>query len=128
MDITATSRYIRISPRKMQLLIRSVSALPPKEAVTLLSFMHKSGAAPLKAVIESALANATSKNAANTQALVFKHINVLPGSAMKRFRPVSRGMAHTYKKRMSHVKVVLAIKENTAKKVPVVEEKTKQLS
>lgn len=111
MDIQAIAKYIRVSPRKLQLLTDSVRALPAKQAVTTLSFINKSGARELRGVILSALANAKNRNVAGENDLVFKTLSVHPGSAMKRFRAVSRGMAHEYKKRMSHVKVVLTDKK-----------------
>lgn len=110
MDIQATAKFIRISPRKMMLLADSVRFMPAKQAVTTLNFINKSGARELRQVILSALANAKNRNVASEGELVFKTISVLPGSAMKRFRAVSRGMAHTYKKRMAHVKIVLTPK------------------
>lgn len=106
MDIIATSKYIRVSPRKLDLLVKSVRDLKPTQAVATLAYINKSGAAPLKKVIVSALANAKQQKI-GTDLLTFKEIQVLSGSGMKRFRPVSRGMAHSYKKRMAHVKVIL---------------------
>jgi large subunit ribosomal protein L22 len=123
MDTQATARYIRISPRKMLLLVDSIKNQRPQQAVETLTYLHKSGAADLKKVIASALANAKNKNVAALTDLEFKHIDVLPGSAMKRFRAVSRGMAHTYKKRMSHVTVVLRV--NQKAKAEVSSERTK---
>lgn len=107
MDIQATAKYVRVSPRKLLLLADSVRSMPAKQAVTTLNFINKSGARELRQVILSALANAKNRNAASENDLEFKTLSILPGSAMKRFRAVSRGMAHEYKKRMSHVRVVL---------------------
>lgn len=106
MEVSATAKYIRVSPRKMELLAKSIKSMAPKQATQVLRLMNQSGALPLGKVILSALANAKNSNLAEDE-LGFKKIEVLPGSAMKRFRAVSRGMAHSYKKRMSHVKVVL---------------------
>ena len=105
MEVKAIAKYIRVSPRKMDLLVRGVKHMAPNHAVVVLEHTSKSGAKPLRKVIASALANATQKNI--DQVLQFKTIEVLSAGGMKRHRPVSRGMAHSYKKRMSHVKVVL---------------------
>ncbi len=130
MEIQATSKYARISPRKMQLLAKSIIAMSARQATTTLGFINKSGAIILQKVIASAIANA--KNRANVapDELIIKQIQVLPGSAMKRFRAVSRGMAHEYKKRMSHIKVILAEKpkvEITVVQKEKTEEKTKKI-
>lgn len=110
MDIYATSKYVRVSPRKMQLLAKSVAQNNASEAVIKLGFIQKSGATELKKTIASALANAKNRGIGVSDNFFIKEIHVLPGSAMKRFRAVSRGMAHEYKKRMSHIKVILAEK------------------
>lgn len=106
MEINATAKYIRVSPRKLALLARSFPGQSPEKAINRLKFMRQSGARDLRDVITSAFANAKQKNV-NLADLMIKSINVLPAGAMKRFRAVSRGMAHTYKKRMSHIRVVL---------------------
>ena len=115
MEVQAISRYIRISPRKMQLLAREVHSMAPATAASMLTHLNKNGAQALKKLIESALANAKAKELPTAQ-LAFKHIEVVSGGAMKRFRAVSRGMAHTYKKRMSHVRVVLTDEKAVAAK------------
>lgn len=109
MEFSAVARYVRISPRKLGLLTQGISQLKPTDALVRLEHINKSGAPVLYQVIASALANAKTQNVSSAE-LIFNRIEVLPGSAMKRFRAVSRGMAHTYKKRMSHVRVVLTTK------------------
>lgn len=75
-------------------------------AVEILGHEPKSAAAPLKILIASAIANAKQKQAA-VDSLRFKLIEVMGGPGLKRFHAVSRGMAHSYKKRMTHIRVVL---------------------
>ncbi|MBI4058390.1 50S ribosomal protein L22 [Candidatus Gottesmanbacteria bacterium] len=107
MEIKAVSKYIRVSPRKLKLIAQSIRSLKPQKATEVLAFMPKSGALEFRKVILSALANAKSQNATIND-LNIASIEVLTGPAMKRFRAVSRGMAHAYKKRMSHIQVVLS--------------------
>lgn len=106
MEIIAQAKYVRVSPRKMLILAKSIRSMKPKTAVVQLTHLNKNGADELKQVVASAINNAQQKNAPVDQ-LLFKEIQILKAGAMKRFRAVSRGSAHTYKKRMSHVKVVL---------------------
>jgi len=114
MEIIAQAKYVRVSPRKMLILAQSIRKMQPKTAVVQLTHLNKSGAEALKQVVASALNNAQQKNIMVDQ-LLFKEIQILNGSAMKRFRAVSRGSAHTYKKRMSHVKVVLTDEKQKTK-------------
>jgi large subunit ribosomal protein L22 len=122
MEITALAKYIRVSPRKLQLLAKSVSLMVPETAVGKLKFINKSGSLELQKVITSAMSNAKRLNLADIKNLKISQIQVLPAGGMKRFRAVSRGMAHEYKKRMSHIKVILSDKVenkiNTIQKMP----------
>ena len=102
----AIAKYIRVAPRKLRLVADSVRGLSPIQAVSQLSVTPKHAAKPLASVIQSALANAKEKHAIEED-LILGTVDVQEGPVMKRWRAVSRGRAHGYKKRMSHIKVVL---------------------
>ncbi|MBI5449161.1 50S ribosomal protein L22 [Candidatus Gottesmanbacteria bacterium] len=106
MEYTATAKYVRISTRKMRLVADSIRTLAPTDALAQLSIMPKAAAEPLASVIASALANAKQKNV-DSGTLRFKNIEVMGGPSMKRWHAVSRGNAHAYKKRMTHIRIVL---------------------
>ena len=84
------------------MVARALSGISVEKALTKLSMINQTGAAILTQVIMSAVANLGDKNA------IVKSVDVSSGPVMKRFRAVSRGMAHSYKKKMSHVTVTLA--------------------
>lgn len=106
MDYEATAKYIRMSTRKLRLIADAIRGLTAEEAFVKLSRLPKAAAFPMSEVISSALANAKGKNA-ETSALKFKTIEVMGGPALKRWHAVSRGQAHAYKKRMTHVRIIL---------------------
>ncbi len=106
MEIVSTQKYILMSPRKLRLVANAVRKLSPNEAVTVLPFMEKRAAEPLEKAIKTALANAK-VHGLNGDELVFKEIQIGEGPRLKRGRPVSRGRWHPYKKRMSHIRIVL---------------------
>ncbi|MFZ5845129.1 MAG: large ribosomal subunit protein uL22 [Patescibacteria group bacterium] len=110
MEYQATAKYLRFSPRKALLVADSIRHLTPEAALVALANLPKAAAKPLIKVITSALANAKQKGI-GTETLRFKTIEVMSAPALRRFRAVSRGMAHTYKKRMTHIRVVLIAKE-----------------
>lgn len=123
MEYSATIKYLRISPRKLRLVAESIRKLQPVEAVQRLKALPNRGGTFLADVISSVLANAKMKNA-DMQTLKFKEIDVMEGPVMKRWRPVSRGRAHGFKRRMSHVKVVVEDNGNIrAKKTTSKEDK-----
>lgn len=109
MEYQATAKYIRISTRKVRLVADAIRGLSADRAITILSATPKNAATPLLKLILSAVANAK-KTAETANTLLVKELIVMGGPSMKRFRAVSRGMAHTYKKRMTHARIVLSDK------------------
>ena len=107
MEIIAESKYIRISPRKVALVVKALAGLSPKDALEKLSFIGKSAASPLAKILKSALANAQNNKKLKPTDLKIKKLEVLPGPSFKRWRPISRGQAHSYKRRTSHIKITL---------------------
>ncbi|KKU88282.1 hypothetical protein A3A64_01630 [Candidatus Gottesmanbacteria bacterium RIFCSPLOWO2_01_FULL_48_11] len=106
MEYSATAKYVRVAPRKLRLVADSIRRLTPARALLQLSQVTKRGGIPLSAVIESAIANAKQKNV-STDLLRFRMIEVMGGPVMKRWHAVSKGTAHAYKKRMTHIRIVL---------------------
>ena len=107
MEVHAESKFIRITPRKMRLLVDAIKTLSPVVALQNLENINKSGSKILIKVITSAMANAVNNNKLEKDKLKFKRFDISEGVRIKRFRPVSRGMAHGYKHRTTHVRVVL---------------------
>ena len=106
MIVSATAKYIPVSAKKLQLLAKNLSTLKPTAALDYLQLVKKSGALPLRRAIASAVANAKGQNL-DPQNLYFDQILILTGPAMKRFRAVSRGRAFEYKRRTTHIKIIL---------------------
>lgn len=107
MQVSSTQKFVHMSPRKVRLVANAVRGKSPQVALVALTFMTKRAALPVTKALKSALANATNNVKLREESLKIKSIQIQEGPRLKRFRPVSRGMAHGYKKRMSHIKVVL---------------------
>jgi large subunit ribosomal protein L22 len=105
MQGTAELNNYRQSPRKVRLVANAVRGKKVAEALTILDFMAKRSALPLKKLIASAHANA-----GKGESLVVKSLTVDQGPTLKRRMPRSRGMANPIKKRTSRVKVVVGEK------------------
>jgi large subunit ribosomal protein L22 len=106
MEYQATSKYIRTSTRKLRLVADAIRKLAPEQALTTLLKMPKRAAGPMAKVLASTLANAKAKSV-DTGKLTFKTIEVMGGPGMKRWMAVSRGQGHAYKKRMTHVRIIV---------------------
>lgn len=110
MEYTAIAKNITISPRKVRLVAESIkkSALP--SALSYLSVMDKRAAMPVKKAIESALANAVNNGHADKNVLFIKEITINEGIRYKRYHYAGRGRIRPYKKRTSHIRVILGTK------------------
>ncbi|KKQ29741.1 MAG: 50S ribosomal protein L22 [Candidatus Levybacteria bacterium GW2011_GWA2_37_36] len=107
MDIIARARSIRISPRKVRLVADGIRNLPLDKALNVLNMTQKRGASVLNAVFKSAIGNAVNNSKKSLDSLKIKGIEVWDGPAIKKFHPSTRGRVHPYKKRSSHIKIIL---------------------
>lgn len=107
MEIISQSKFIRIAPRKVRLLVDAIEPLSPKQALESLENLNKSGSKVLIKVIKSAIANAVNNSKVEEEKLKFKRFDISEGIRIKRFRAVSRGVAHGIKHRTTHIRVVL---------------------
>lgn len=114
----ASLKNYRQSPRKVRLVAKSVRGKSVVDATTILGFMPKRAALPLKKLIDSAVANA----GISKEDLIVKNIEVNKGLVMKRFMPRARGSAFPINKRTSHVLVTLSVKGASSKKETVKKE------
>ncbi len=107
MQILAQSKFIRISPRKIRSLASEVKKLRIDEALQVLAFTPKRGGKLIKKTLESAIANAKNNFKIKKNDLVIQTIDISSGTVFKRWNAVSKGTAHPYKKRTSHIRVIL---------------------
>ncbi len=103
----ATSKTVRVSTRKVRLVADMVRNIQAIKALDMLSLTQKRGSTPIAKTIKSALANALSNAKVQREKLFVKSIDVLEGQAIKRFHPSTRGRVHPYKRRTSHITVIL---------------------
>lgn len=101
MKVIAQRKFIRMSPRKLHLVADSIRGKDAQESLVKLAFMRKRAADPMMLVLKQAIGNAIDQGA-NTRLIISK-VEVNEGPVMKRFQPVSRGMAHSIKKYTSHI-------------------------
>lgn len=110
MESRAVAKYIRISPRKVRLIMDQVRGKKVEEALNLLSLSPQKGARILKKVINSAVANAQQNSDTDVDNLYIKKIYANDGPSLKRFRPRAMGRATRIIKRTSHLTVVTDVK------------------
>ena len=113
-EAKAHLKSYRQSPRKVRLVVDLVRGKKVEEAMTVLSFMPKRAALPIKKLVASAIANAKNLSM-STENLFIKTISVDEAPTLYRRRPRSRGMSNPIRKRSSHVSVTVAPKVAKAK-------------
>src|SRR3989304_1937625 len=107
MEVKAIAKNVRISPKKVRLVVDQIKNKKPQDAMKILDFVNKRSAPAIKKVIMSTIANAKNNYALDEGSLVFKQISANKGLTFKRYRPVSRGRVNHILKRASHLTVVL---------------------
>jgi large subunit ribosomal protein L22 len=107
MEVTATAKSVRVSPRKMRLIADSMRNRHIDDANRLLEIMNKRAARIFQKTLRSAVANAVNNAKLETNNLLISGIIVNESQAFKRFRPSTRGRIHPYKKRGSHLTIIL---------------------
>lgn len=107
MEFRAHLKNVHMSPRKMRLVRSVIHGLPAREAAVQLTFLPGKAAQIVLKVLRSAMANARHNFDADESVLTVDDLIINKGVVLKRWRPVSKGMAHPILKRMSHVTVVL---------------------
>jgi large subunit ribosomal protein L22 len=107
METRALARFVRISPRKVRLVMDEVRGKNVQEALHMLSFTPQKGARILKKLILSAVANAEQNSGGDVDSLYIKRIHADEGPTLKRWRPRALGRATRIRKRTSHLTVVL---------------------
>ncbi len=110
MEARAVARYIRISPRKVRLVVDLIRGKSLEEARAILRYTPKRGAYYVAKVLESAAANAVNNHDMLEDRLYVKAAYVDEGPALKRVLPRARGRADIMKKRTSHITVILGEK------------------
>ncbi|MCF6353295.1 MAG: 50S ribosomal protein L22 [Cyclobacteriaceae bacterium] len=110
MEAIAKLNNVPTSPRKMRLVADLVRGERVNNALSILKFEPRVGAAKLEKLLLSAIANWQSKNEdvqLEEADLFIKEIKVDSGKMLKRLRPAPQGRAHRIRKRSNHVTLVV---------------------
>ncbi|MEX0855974.1 MAG: 50S ribosomal protein L22 [Gemmatimonadota bacterium] len=116
MEAKAVARFIRMSPRKMRLVIDQIRGRSVNDAYAVLQFSKKSAAEPIGKTLRSAVANAQVKaenegEIVDVDNLIVREAFVDEGPTLRRFRAAAMGRAAPIRKRTSHVTVVVDTRE-----------------
>ena len=108
MQISAKLKNASISPQKGRLVADQIRGKSVEQALQILSFSTKKGAAIVKKVLESAIANAEHNEGADIDELKVSRVCVDEGRTMKRIEARAKGRANRLFKRSSHTLVTVS--------------------
>jgi len=102
-EAMAFSRDVRVTPRKVRLVIDLVRGKNVNEALAMLARVNRAASAPVIKVIKSAAANATNNFGLDGNKLYIADIEAADGVRMKRFEPRGKGSSSPLIKRCSNI-------------------------
>lgn len=112
MEATAKVQYVRISPRKVKIVLDLIRNKPVAEAAAILKFTPKAASEYVSKLVKSASANAEHNFGMNPEKLYVSECYVCPGPTLKRMQPRAKGSGDRILKRTSHITVVVKEKED----------------
>lgn len=109
MEAKAYLRFVRISPRKVQIVCDLIRGKSVAQATAILMNTPKAASEHLVKLLKSAAANAENNNQMDPEKLYVSETFATPGPILKRMRPRAQGRGFRINKRTSHI--TIAVKE-----------------
>ena len=103
METKAILRGARLSAQKGRLVADLIRGKPVDQAINILAFTPKKGAAIIRKVLESAIANAEHNDGADIDTLKVKMVSVERGMFLKRFQARAKGRGNRVVKQTCHI-------------------------
>ena len=99
----ASSLNVRVTPRKVRLVIELVRGKDVDEALAILKNVNRAASTPVAKLIQSAAANATNNFGLDKEKLYVAEIQASDGVKMKRFMPRGKGSSSPLIKRTANI-------------------------
>ena len=103
----AVAKYVRVSPRKVQIVIDLIRGKQVDDALAILMYTPKSAAPVVEKLLNSAIANAENNQEMSRENLYVAEVYANQGPTLKRYWARSHGRADLIKKHTSHITIVL---------------------
>ncbi len=106
-EARAYLNYVRISPRKVSVVLDLIRNKPVNLAMAILKNTPKAACEDLQKLLKSAVANAENNHDMDVSKLYVAECSVSQGPTLKRIRPRAQGRAYRINKKTSHITLVL---------------------
>jgi large subunit ribosomal protein L22 len=103
MEVQATTRYARMSPKKMREVARTIQGRKAPEAVDFLTLIPRKSAKLIAKTLKSAIANAEHNEGADIDTLKVTTVYVDKGPSLKRFTARAKGRGNRIEKQTCHI-------------------------
>ena len=111
MEARAQVTNVRISPRKVKIVLDLIRNKPVDLAIAIVENTRKSACEPIAKLLKSAVANAENNFSMDPEKLYVSECFVCPGMTLKRIMPKGKGSADRIMKRTSHITIAVAERE-----------------
>ncbi len=111
MEAKAKVQYVRISPRKVKIVLDLIRNKPVAVATAILRNTPKAASPYVYKLLKSAAANAENNFSMDPEKLYVSECFVCPGPTLKRMMPRAKGSGDRILKRTSHITLVVKEKE-----------------
>jgi len=109
MEARSVARYVRVTPRKVDQVLRLIRGMQVERAQEMLRFTPRPIARQVSKILKSAVANATrEEESPEAEEFYVKTAVAGAGPILKRFLPRAHGRATRFWKRTSHITIVVS--------------------
>jgi len=112
LEAVCKAKYLQGSPKKFRRVLWQIRGRSYREALMLLEFLPWRACKPTLKALQSAAANAQNHMNMDKSRLYVSRCDAYEGPKMKRMRPVSKGQAHMYVKKSTHLHIYVAEMED----------------
>jgi large subunit ribosomal protein L22 len=107
--LSASAKYLRISPTKFAPLLKKIRGKSYSDALLFLANYPQKPGVKILGLLKSAAANADQTYQITKEKLVIREIFATQGSILKRVQPRARGKAYRIEKKFSHLTVIVSV-------------------
>ena len=105
MEAVANLKYLRISPRKVKIVLDLIRGKDVATATAILMQTPKAASEPVLKLLRSAIANAENNNSMDVEKLYVSTAVANPGPVLKRGMPRAQGRYNRILKRTTHITI-----------------------
>jgi large subunit ribosomal protein L22 len=106
-EVLAKGKNVRVSPRKVRLILEPLKGRRVDEAVAILENLTMPVARKVEKILKSAAANAENNYQLSPEDLRIKTAIADEGARLRRFRAGPRGRAKPWARRFSHITIIV---------------------